>query len=91
MRSAAKGFIALAVIIALFFVLVYPSWLNVQQKEKEAKASLDEYILAVKELYGTDRSQWPKCIQDTIDYSNTHPLIRLIQQGGSTEMPDFCS
>lgn len=87
--KAVKGLIFLAVFIILLVILVIPSLNNLAQKDREAKEATDEYILAMEDLYGTDRTQWPKCVLDTIEYSNTHPLIRVIQYG-STEMPDFC-
>ncbi|MGH9952231.1 MAG: hypothetical protein ACRD5J_11420 [Nitrososphaeraceae archaeon] len=90
MAAAIKGLILLAIFIVLIVFVVYPSWQNVEQKDKAANEAMDEYLVAVEELYGSDRSQWPKCILKTIEYSNTHPLIRMIQQGGGTEVPDFC-
>jgi hypothetical protein len=57
-----KAIIFLVVLVLLFVILVVPSQQNVVQKDKEAKERLDEYILSVEELYGTDRSQWLECI-----------------------------
>jgi hypothetical protein len=89
MSRAVKGLVLLVIFIVLIVVLVYPAWQDVERKDKAAKAAFDEYILAVEELYGSDRSQWPRCVLDFIDYSNTHPLIRTLQYG-TTETPDFC-
>jgi hypothetical protein len=81
--------IIVGIVIILIVIVIGWNINNVQQKEAEANTALAEYIQSLEEVYGSDRANWPKCHLDAIAYSQTHPLIRLIQYG-TTEMPDFC-
>ncbi|MFZ0345400.1 MAG: hypothetical protein WAL24_09600 [Nitrososphaeraceae archaeon] len=88
---AAKGVIAIISIgLTIYFaVQLYYSWLNVGEAEKTANEANQNYIETLEELYGPDRSTWPKCHLETLKYIETHPLIRTLQYG-TTEMPKFC-
>jgi hypothetical protein len=72
--------------IAIYFgIQAYHSWLRTTEAQNTADKALAEYIRAVEETYGTDQSKWPQCVQETVKYSQTHPLIRILQYG-TTEM-----
>jgi hypothetical protein len=87
----AKGVIAVMSIgLTIYFaVQLYYSSVKVGEAEKKANEVNQEYIESLEELYGPDRSDWPKCHLDRLNYFETHPLIRTLQYG-TTEVPEFC-